>query len=105
MKFLVISKPKHPVPPERAVPLVDAFMAWIDKYSQIGQIESIWSFAGTSAGGGIVNVDSADELDACMREYPFAAFSDIEIYPLVDAKESLQRIKQFVQTMAQMSSG
>jgi muconolactone delta-isomerase len=105
MKFLLISKPKHPVPVERAVPLIDAFLAWIDKYSETGQLESSWAYAGTNAGGGIANVHSVEELDAIVAEYPFAAFSDIEIYPLANLKESLQRKKQFVQTMAQMSSG
>ena len=105
MKFLVISKPKHLIPPEAVVPLIDAFSAFIDKYSETGQLESSWSFAGSAAGGGIANVDSAEELDAIMAEYPFAAFSDVEIYPLVNLEQSLQRTKQVAQTMAQMSGG
>jgi muconolactone delta-isomerase len=105
MRFLVISKPKHLTPPEATVPLIDAFLAWIDKYSKTGQLESIWSFAGSNGGGGVANVDSAEEMDAIMAEYPFAVFSDIEMYPLVNVKEALQRRKQIAQTMAQMRSG
>ena len=101
MKFLVISKPKHMVPPEFTVPLIDAFTAFIDKYSAAGQLESIWSFAGTQGGGGIVKADSLEELDAIMVEYPFGPVSEVEVYPLADLKESLQRSKQVAQMMAQ----
>jgi muconolactone delta-isomerase len=105
MKFLVISKPKHMFPPEFAVPLIDAFSAFIDKYEATGQLESSWSFAGTQGGGGIANVDSLEELDSIMVEYPFGPFSDVEVYPLVDLKESLQRSKQVSQMMAQQMGG
>ena len=105
MKFLVISKPKHLVPPEAALPLIDAFLAFIDKYSATGQLESSWSFTVAGGGGGIANVDSLDELDAIMTEYPFGPYSDVEIYPMVNLKESLQRSKKFIQSMAQMRSG
>jgi muconolactone delta-isomerase len=64
MKFLIISKPKHMIPPEFTVPLVDAFSAFLDQYSASGKLESVWSFAGTQGGGGIINVDSLEELDA-----------------------------------------
>ena len=101
MKFLVISKPKHMVPPEFTVPLIDAFTAFLDKYSATGQLESVWSYAGTQGGGGIANVDTMEELDAIMAEYPFGPFSDVEVYPLTDLRESLQRTKQIAQMMAQ----
>ena len=93
MKFMVISKPRHLAPPEMIIPLLDGFLAWLDKYTENGQLEDSWNFAGTQGGGGIVNVDSHEELDAIMAEYPFGPFSEIEIYPLSDLRESLQRGK------------
>ena len=105
MKFLVISKQKYQIPPEAAVPLIDAFMAYIDKYTASGKLETIWSYAGGQDGGGIANVGSLDELDALLAEYPFRPFSDVEIHPLVDTKGSIQRTKQRILAMAQMSSG
>lgn len=101
MKFLVLSKDKHMIPPELVVPLIDAFTAFIDKYEATGQLEMAWSNAGTTAGGGIANVDSLEELDAIMAEYPFGPFSDVEVYPLADLKQSLQRTKEVAQMMAQ----
>ena len=101
MKFLVISKPKHMVPPELTVPLIDAFEAFLNKYEATGKLESVWSYAGTQGGGGIANVDSMEEMDAMMQEYPFGPFSDVEVYALTDLKTSLQTSKQVAQMMAQ----
>lgn len=105
MKFLIVSKPKHMVPPEFTLPLIDAFIAFLDKYGAAGKLESAWSFAGTQGGGGIANVDSVEELDAIMAEYPFGPFSEIEVYPLADLKASLQQSKQVAQMMAQQMGG
>ena len=44
-------------------------------------------------------MDSLEELDAVMAEFPFGATSDIEIIPLVDLDASLQRMKQFLEAM------
>lgn len=104
MKFLVLSKPKHKVPPELVLPLIDAFEAYLNKYEASGQLEMAWSNAGTDAGGGIANVDSLEELDAILQEYPFGPFSDVEVYALADIKASLQRTKQMAQMMAQQMS-
>jgi muconolactone delta-isomerase len=100
MQFLVISNPKHPVPPEMGPMLIDAMVAWVDQNTAAGKVESTWGFAGTAGGGGILNVDSPEELDAIMAGYPFGAFSEVEVFPLVNLHESLQRTKQAMQAMA-----
>jgi muconolactone delta-isomerase len=109
MKFVVISSLKHPVPPEMVIPLIDAFLAYISKYTESGHIEDSWAFAGTDKGGATFNADSLEELDAIIAEYPFGPFSEVEIYPVVNLQESLQRAKQVAQTlmeaMAQMGAG
>jgi muconolactone delta-isomerase len=100
MKFLVSTHPKHPIPPEIGLQLIDAMVAWINQYADSGKIQDVWSFAGTGGGGGILDVDSAEELDAIMAGFPFGAFSEIQIYPLADLHESLQHLKQVMQAMA-----
>jgi muconolactone delta-isomerase len=100
MKFLVVALPKHPVPPEMGMQLIDATVAWVNQYAGSGKVQETWSFAGTGGGGGILDVDSADELDAIMSGFPFGPFSDIQIYALADLHESLQRNKQNIQAMA-----
>ena len=97
MRFLIITKPKHLVPPEMLERLIDAMGPWRSKCA--GKIEQAWGFAGIAGGGGIANVDSLEELDAVMAEFPFGVTSDIEIIPLVDLDASLQRMKQFLEAM------
>jgi len=100
MKFLVISHPKHPIPPEIGLQLIDAMEAWIRLQTHRVKIKETWSFAGTGGGGGILEVESLEELDAIMAGFPFGPFSDVQIYPLADLFESLQSTKQAMQAMA-----
>jgi muconolactone delta-isomerase len=104
MKFLIVSKPKHIVPPELGLSLIDAFMAYIDKYKASGQMEDSWAYANGQGGGGILNVDSLEELASIIAEYPYGPFSEVEVYPLVDLKEWLQNIKRVVQMRTQEMS-
>jgi muconolactone delta-isomerase len=105
MRFLIVSKPKFMVPPELGLSLIDAFTAFIDKNKAAGKLEAAWSFTNTQGGGGIINVDSLEELDSLLAEYPYGPFNENEIYPLVDLKESMQRVKQVVQMRAQQMGG
>ena len=99
MKILVVTKAKHPLPPEAAPGLIDALSGWARRHTENGKMEAAWSFAGMPGGGGVLNVESLEELDAIMTEFPLAAFSEIELYPLVELHESLQRTKQAFQLM------
>jgi muconolactone delta-isomerase len=83
-----------------AVGLIDAMGAWVEQNTKSGKIEQTWSFAGIAGGGGILSVDSLEELDAVMQGFPFGQFSEIEIYPLADLTASLQQQKAIVQAMA-----
>ncbi len=100
MKFLVVTKSSQPLPPEMATGIMDASAEWARKHTASGKIEQTWSFAGLQGGGGILNVNSLEELDAIMNEFPFAPFADIEIYGLVDLQASLKSSKQAIQAMA-----
>ncbi|MEE9203228.1 MAG: muconolactone Delta-isomerase family protein [Dehalococcoidia bacterium] len=99
MRFLITSKNKFPMPPEAVPGVLDAMIAWAKKYTGNGKIQDIWSCAGLQAGGGIANVNSLEELDAIMTEFPLGPFSETEIYPLVDLNDALQRMKQVAQAM------
>jgi muconolactone delta-isomerase len=99
MRFLVTTTAKFPIPPEVAPRLMEALGAWANKYTQSGKLETVWSDAGRRGGGGILNVDSLDELDAIMTEFPIGPFSEIEIQPIVDLADSLQRTKQLFEAM------
>jgi muconolactone delta-isomerase len=97
MKFLVVSKSKYPVPPEAIPSVIDGAIAWKRKYE--GKMEQLYAFAGMLGGGGIIDVDSAEELDTIMGELPLAPFSDIEIYLLTDVEGVWQRSKRIAEEM------
>ncbi len=100
MRFLITGKNNFPMPPEMGSALVDATIAWAKKYTGNGKLEQLWGLAGMSAGGGIANVNSADELDAIMNEFPLGPFTDMEVHPLVDMVGSMERLKQTMQAAA-----
>lgn len=100
MRFLVVTESKMPIPPEMALALMEATEGWVGKYKASGKMEQVWGFAGLQGGGGIANVESLDELDAIMKEFPVAPFSDIEIRGLVDFEANMRAVKQAIQAMA-----
>ena len=98
MRFLLVTTNKAPLPPEVAPSLIDAMRPWLTKHA--GKVEQVWSFAGIQGGGGIIDVESLEEMDAFMAEFPLGPFSDITIYPLVELYGSLERSKQSMQAMS-----
>ena len=99
----MVSKSKHLVPPELVVGLIGAMSPWRNKYTR--NSEQVWGFAEFQGGGGIVNVQSLEELDALMTEFPFLPISDTEIYPVVDLDGVLQRATQAIQAAAARAGG
>ena len=89
MKFLVLTTPKHLIPPEILLKRIEAMAPWHERHKD--KFVEIWGKAGTQGGGGIVDVDTIGELDAVMTEFPLQGISDIKITPLVDLEETLKR--------------
>ena len=71
MKFLINTRLTVSPPPEMMPALIDAMTAWTNRFTESGKLEAVWSYAGLAGGGGIANVDSLEELDASMVEFPF----------------------------------
>jgi len=61
--------------------------AFLEKYKD--KIEQDWASAGLSGGGAILNVDSHEELDNIMGEFPFGPFSKVRIMAMSDLSTSL----------------
>jgi muconolactone delta-isomerase len=99
MRFLVVTKQSTPPPPEIVISLLDGLSAWAKTHQDQGRIEQTWAFAGLPAGGGIFNVASLEELDTAMASFPFAPFSTIDIYPLIELEPSLETQRQAIRAM------
>ena len=96
MRFLVVTKSRTPAPPDPSI--VDAMTAWLDQHES--KMEQSWSFAGLNGGGGILNVESLEELDDIMAGFPFGQFSTIEVYGLADLRRSLGNTRTLMSQMA-----
>ena len=99
MRFLVTLKQRYMVPPEVLVGLFDGAIAWSKKYAATKKIEQSWGFAGMPAGGGVLNVNSAEELNQIITELPLSAASDIEILPIMDMEEAINQAKKSLMAM------
>jgi muconolactone delta-isomerase len=100
MRFLIVTVSNAPMPPEQAPMLVGAMKQWVNTHRSSGKLEQVWSFAGVAGGGGILDVESHEELDEIMTGFPFANFSKVEVYPLADLDRSLQVFEKMLQQMA-----
>jgi muconolactone delta-isomerase len=98
MKFLILTSPKHLVPPEVLVKAIEAMAPWQERHK--AKFVAIWGNAGTQGGGGVVDVDTVGELDALMTEFPLQGISDIKITPLVDLEETLTRALETLRAQA-----
>lgn len=97
MRVLLITRNEHPIPPEAALPLFQGFAGWREKYK--GNMESFFFFAGIPGGGGVFNVPDEAALNKMMTEWPLAAFSKSEIYPILDGDVALQHYLDAIQAM------
>ena len=94
MRFLVTTTTKFQIPPEAAPQLFEAMSGWVERNTASGVLEQVWSNAGGAGGGGIANVADLEALDVLMATFPFAAFSEIQVQPLVELRGALQRTRE-----------
>lgn len=90
MRFLVTAMPRHPVPPEMGLGLVQAMKAFSERYRAKTELD--WAFAGLAGGGAILNVDSHEELDKIMGEFPFGPFSEMTVMAITDLATSMDNL-------------
>jgi muconolactone delta-isomerase len=99
MRFVVIDRgAKFPLPPEQMPALWPQFVAWRERYRD--RMESFEFFIGGGGGFGVVNVDSAEELQQMLIEYPFTMVDEVEVRPIADGDASLAQWGQAIQAMA-----
>ena len=64
------------MPPEMGLGLVQAMKSFSERCRAKTELD--WAFAGLSGDGAIVNVDSHEELDQMLSEFPFGPFSEMK---------------------------
>ena len=89
MRFLIVTKGRDPVPPEMGVVMMQMMQGWLAEHRASGKLQDVWSFAGQTGGGGILEVESHEELDAIMGGFPFGQTSEMQVYALADLDASL----------------
>jgi muconolactone delta-isomerase len=99
MQFLVITRQSTPPPPEMLMPMLGAMEAWVAQNRASGKVKDQWAFAGTVGGGGVLEVESHEELDAIMSRFPFGPYSTVEVIALSNLDEALANAKAFVGEM------
>ncbi len=102
MRVAILVEPGAvPPPPDQLPMLLHAFAQWRDRWR--GQMELFAFWAGRPGGLGVLNVADETELSQMMFEFPFNPYSTIDVRPIVDGDEALQRLTQTVNDMlAQM---
>ncbi len=91
MRFLVLTTPREAVPPEVRLQMIDAMRGWVETQLASGRMVDVWAIAGTRGGGGILEVDSHEELNEVMAGFPFGQRSNIEVHALADINIALDQ--------------
>ena len=100
MKFLVMPIQKQTLPPEMGLALIEATIQWKDQVKRSGKFDAIYSIAGQPGGLGIVNVDSLEELNDRIAEYPMTPFCDVQVLPLSDVDQAMAKQHELLKKMA-----
>jgi hypothetical protein len=92
MKYLVIGKPRPiPLPPDQAINLYKAAIAWADNQIKSGKVDCLYTFP---EGGGMAigNVNSQEEAFDALLSYPLYGLFDWEVEALVDWKHAYNAV-------------
>ena len=102
MKFLVITRNRGTaaVPPAAMPALIEATQAFITRGRNAGKWEVI--YAHPRGGIAIANHDTAEELYSWLADYPLNALQDVEVFPLVDVDQALDKSLQVARQTAAM---
>jgi muconolactone delta-isomerase len=105
MKFLIITRNRgtSAVPPAAMPALIEATKAFITRGRNAGKWDVVYSH--TSGGVAIANHDTHEDLNAWLAEYPMAPFQEIEVLPLADVDQSLDKLLQTARQVASMIGG
>ena len=94
MRVFVLVEPKFFAPPEVFPALIEGFLAWRDTNRE--HMESFEFFAGGGGGFGIFNGPDEATLNRIMVQYPFFAYSEITVRPILDGDTALGQWREIL---------
>ena len=97
MRFIAIARLISPVPPEQLPSIMERFAEWREQYRE--HLQSFEFFAGSPGGFMVINVPDEVVLNQLMAEYPFVAYVDTEVRPIIDGDTALAQWWQVMRRM------
>lgn len=92
MRFLVIDRGGSiELSPTEGESLFMQARDWVKDMMAKGKIEVAYALSGEMSSAMIYNVESNEELDDMLQDYPLSNFSVFEVYPLSDALRSFEK--------------
>ncbi|HEY8475752.1 MAG TPA: muconolactone Delta-isomerase family protein [Chloroflexota bacterium] len=91
MRFLIHSQPRVGANEELVAQLYPKAVEWLKARKSEGKLEAVYSFADRPGGVSIANVQSLEELNDLIQDYPLFPVSDLEAMPLIDFERASQR--------------
>lgn len=105
VRFLVIDRGGTlMLPPAEAQTIFSSAGDWVRHMMDQGKIEMAYAMAGQMASVMVFNVDSHEELDDMLQDYPLSNYSVFEIYPLSDALHSFEKASQVFSGRGRMAA-
>jgi hypothetical protein len=97
VRFIAIARLISPVPPEQLPSIMERFAEWREQYRD--HLQSFDFFAGSTGGFMVINVPDKVVLNQLMAEYPFVAYVDTEVRPIIDGDTALVQWWQVMRRM------
>jgi muconolactone delta-isomerase len=94
MRAFVLVEPKFFTPPEIFPTLLEGFAAWREANRE--HMESFEFFAGGGGGFGIFNGPDEATLNRMMFQYPFFAYSEITVRPILEGDTALEQWREIM---------
>jgi len=105
MKFLIIDRGGTiELPPSEVEAIFMRARDWVKEKMDEGKIENAYALAGEMSSMMVLNVNSHEELDDALQDYPLSNYSVFEIYPLSDALHSYEKAAQAFKQRRQMAA-
>ncbi len=105
MKFLVIDRGGSiELSPTEGESLFIETRDWVKGMMDKGKIEIAYALSGEMASVMVYSVESNEELDDMLQDYPLSNYSVFEVYPVSDALRSFEKAAGVFRMRRQMAA-